>query len=76
MHQTQPKLAVEEVKNILKNAGAVCFDVDSTVSADEGDDLRRRISVFYCRLNQCLIGIDILAEFSGGGERVAEMTRQ
>jgi phosphoserine phosphatase len=30
---------VEETKLILKNAQAVCFDVDSTVISDEGIDV-------------------------------------
>jgi phosphoserine phosphatase len=29
----------DEVKEILRGAGAVCFDVDSTVSMDEGIDV-------------------------------------
>ena len=40
----------------LKRADAVCFDVDSTVIAEEG--------------------IDVLAEYKGQGEKVAELTRQ
>lgn len=33
------KLQPAEVREILRNAGAVCFDVDSTVSMDEGIDV-------------------------------------
>lgn len=47
---------IEETKDLLRRAQAVCFDVDSTVIQDEG--------------------IDVLAEFNGAGEAVAELTRQ
>lgn len=46
---------VLNAKNILSQAQAVCFDVDSTVISEEG--------------------IDILAEFMGVGEAVADLTR-
>jgi len=43
-------------REALKNADAVCFDVDSTVIREEG--------------------IDVLADFCGAGEQVAELTRK
>eukprot|EP01035_Chromulina_nebulosa_P037420 gene37420-50499_t len=45
----------DDVKRLLLNADAVCFDVDSTVIEEEG--------------------IDMLAEFKGAGEAVAEWTK-
>jgi phosphoserine phosphatase len=46
----------DDVKRLLLNADAVCFDVDSTVIEEEG--------------------IDMLAEFKGAGEAVAEWTKK
>jgi hypothetical protein len=36
---TRPQVTPEEVKDILRKTKAVCFDVDSTVSMDEGIDV-------------------------------------
>ena len=47
---------VENAMACLANADAVCFDVDSTVIAEEG--------------------IDVLADYLGMGEKVAELTAQ
>ncbi|GAB5030332.1 phosphoserine phosphatase [Nannochloropsis oceanica] len=51
---THKGLAPQKAKDILKKAQAVCFDVDSTVCAEEG--------------------IDVLAEFLGQGQAVADLT--
>lgn len=47
---------VPKAMETLANADAVCFDVDSTVIAEEG--------------------IDVLADYLGKGEQVAELTRK
>jgi phosphoserine phosphatase len=47
---------VANAMEALANADAVCFDVDSTVIAEEG--------------------IDVLADFLGKGQQVAELTRK
>eukprot|EP01038_Epipyxis_sp_PR26KG_P006140 gene6140-8465_t len=44
------------IRDLLRSADAVCFDVDSTVITEEG--------------------IDMLAEFKGAGEAVAEWTKK
>ncbi|CAN0271296.1 unnamed protein product [Pylaiella littoralis] len=52
--QGQEGLDVDRAKGALRRAQAVCFDVDSTVIAEEG--------------------IDVLAEFCGAAEAVADLT--
>jgi phosphoserine phosphatase len=47
---------LDETRQKLLNAEAVCFDVDSTVIIDEG--------------------INVLAEYKGVGEQVADLTQR
>jgi uncharacterized protein YoxC len=53
---TRPQVTPEEAQEILRKTKAVCFDVDSTVSMDEG--------------------IDVLADFAGCGQAVADLTKR
>lgn len=56
LHFSSVSKPAGDVKRLLLNADAVCFDVDSTVIEEEG--------------------IDMLAEFKGAGEAVAEWTKK